>query len=56
VEDVARPAGERLPFDTPTGAPCPRAVRVDGTLEGGGHCVSCGCCLLLVDLAWPDER
>ena len=41
-------------WDTPTGEPCPRAVRLDGTIEGAAHCVSCSCCLLLLRAAWPD--
>jgi DNA-binding helix-hairpin-helix protein with protein kinase domain len=39
-------------FLTPTGAPCPRHVRADGTVEGDADCVSCGTCLLFVDVAW----
>ena len=57
VEPAIAPASARPAprFDTPTGAPFPRVVRGDGTIEGTGHCVSCGCCLLLLDLAWPDD-
>ena len=29
-------------YATPTGAPCPRAVRADGTVDGDGACHSCG--------------
>ena len=43
------------PFATPTGRPCPRSVREDGTVEGSGDCGSCGCCLLLAEAAWPDD-
>lgn len=32
-------------YATPTGGPCPRAIRVDGTVEGGGDCLGCGTCL-----------
>jgi hypothetical protein len=43
-----RVAGLRYP--TPTGDPCPRTVRTDGTIENNGVCQSCGMCLLLADL------
>ena len=43
-----RVAGRRYP--TPTGDPCPRTVRTDGTIENDGVCQSCGMCLLLADL------
>jgi hypothetical protein len=43
-------------FATPTGAPCPRAVTIDGRVEGSGACCACGMCLLLADLAWPEQR
>jgi hypothetical protein len=46
-----RIAGYRYP--TPSGEPCPRTIRVDGTIEFNGNCQSCGTCLLygrLVDL------
>ena len=33
-------------FGTPTGAPCPRTVRLDGAVEGSGDCHGCGACLL----------
>ena len=33
-------------YATPTGEPCPRTVRLDGTIEGSGDCHACGCCLL----------
>lgn len=42
-------------YATPTGEPCPRAVRVDGTLEGSGECTGCGHCLGLQDMAWPEQ-
>jgi len=33
-------------YGTPTGAPCPRTVRVDGGVDGSGECLGCGACLL----------
>ena len=42
-------AAPRIPghrYATPTGEPCPRTIRVDGTIENGGNCQSCGTCLL----------
>lgn len=33
-------------YATPTGEPCPRTVRVDGSVQGSGACVGCGTCLL----------
>jgi hypothetical protein len=33
-------------YATPTGAPCPRTVREDGSVEGTGACLGCGMCLL----------
>ena len=41
-------------YATPTGEPCPRSVRADGSLEGSADCASCGCCLLLLWAAWPQ--
>ncbi len=32
--------------------PCPRTVRVDGTLEADGFCAGCGACLFPVLEAW----
>ena len=32
-------------YDTPTGRPCPRSIRADGTVEGEGACLGCGACL-----------
>jgi hypothetical protein len=47
--------GHRYP--TPTGEPCPRTVRVDGTIEFGGNCQSCGTCLLYAGLLdQPNDR
>jgi hypothetical protein len=48
-----RIAGHRYP--TPTGDPCPRTVRVDGTIELGGNCMSCGTCLLFGHLLDPTD-
>jgi hypothetical protein len=48
MPSAARIEGYRYP--TPTGDPCPRTVRTDGTIEHGGICQSCGTCLLLADL------
>ena len=42
-------AGERR-YSTPTGQPCPRTVRVDGSVEGSGNCLGCGTCLQFGDL------
>jgi hypothetical protein len=45
-------------YATPTGEPCPRTVRVDGTVEGDGNCRGCGVCLQfggLVDLPNPPS-
>ena len=33
-------------YPTPTGDPCPRQVRVDGTVDGSGACFGCGTCML----------
>lgn len=41
----AEPAGVRR-HATPTGEPCPRSVRVDGSVDGSGDCHGCGACLL----------
>lgn len=40
-------------YATPTGDPCPRTIRVDGTIENGGNCQSCGTCLLFSGLIDP---
>jgi ketosteroid isomerase-like protein len=32
-------------YATPTGDPCPRTVRRDGTIEGSGNCMGCATCL-----------
>ncbi|MGZ6993169.1 MAG: hypothetical protein ACXVKJ_18815 [Ilumatobacteraceae bacterium] len=47
-----RIAGYR--YATPTGDPCPRTIRVDGTIENGGNCQSCGTCLLYSGLIDPS--
>lgn len=44
-----------MAYATPTGGPCPRCLRLDGTVEGTGACTSCGCCLLLAEAAWPGS-
>jgi hypothetical protein len=46
-------AGRPRRWQTPTGEPCPRVVRVDGTLEGSGDCVGCGFCHLIAGLVEP---
>lgn len=46
-----RIAGYR--YATPTGDPCPRTIRVDGSIENGGNCQSCGTCLLYSGLIDP---
>jgi hypothetical protein len=33
-------------YQTWNGEPCPRHVRVDGTVVGSGDCLGCGTCLL----------
>jgi hypothetical protein len=43
-------------YDTPTGLPCPRLVRTDGTVVGDGPCGGCGHCLGVQGEAWPDDR
>jgi hypothetical protein len=42
-------------YATPTGSPCPRTIRVDGTIENGGNCQSCGTCLLYGGLIDPGS-
>lgn len=46
-------APDRARYRTPTGEPCPRTVRVDGSVEGSGECYCCGYCLALETAAWP---
>ena len=44
------------PYPTANGEPCPRTIRLDGTIENGGVCQSCGTCLLysgLVETVTP---
>jgi hypothetical protein len=41
-------------YATPTGAPCPRCVRVDGTVEGSGDCLGCGYCVIVAAAAWAS--
>lgn len=40
------PAARGRRYQTWNGEPCPRYVRVDGTVVGSGDCVGCGTCLL----------
>ena len=53
------PSAPRIPgyrYPTATGEPCPRTIRIDGTIENGGVCQSCGTCLLhsgLIDPVTP---
>ena len=51
---VMRTEGQHRRWWTPTGEPCPRTERLDGTLEGSGDCVGCGFCLLLAGIV--DRR
>ncbi len=44
TDERGTPAAPR--YLTPTGEPCPRSVRTDGTVEGTAHCHGCGFCLL----------
>jgi hypothetical protein len=46
ASDERRVAPDGRRYATPNGAPCPRTVRVDGTVEGSGDCLGCGCCLV----------
>lgn len=41
----AQPLGDGMPairYATPTGDPCPRTVRPDGTVAGDADCRGCG--------------
>jgi hypothetical protein len=38
---------------TPTGAPCPRSLGVDGDVVASGDCHGCGFCLLVGGLLEP---
>lgn len=40
------PATRTERYQTWNGEPCPRHVRVDGTVTGSGDCLGCGTCLL----------
>ena len=42
-------------YDTPTGLPCPRSLRLDGTIEGSGDCHGCGHCLGRQAQVWPGS-
>jgi hypothetical protein len=59
--DDDRTPGNVVPrrYPTPTGAPCPRVIRTDGTVDGSGACLGCGTCLQfgeLVELVGPVPR
>lgn len=57
-EGDPRPSEPWIPghrYPTPTGDPCPRTVRIDGTIELGGNCQGCGTCLLFGHLTDPDD-
>jgi hypothetical protein len=52
------PSSAASTYATPTGDPCPRALRADGTVVGTGECLACGCCLLAIMAPWqepPDD-
>jgi hypothetical protein len=59
MEPRAEPAtdavstGDTTRYRTPTGEPCPRTVRLDGSIEGSGDCCCCGYCLAMETAAWP---
>jgi len=56
--ELREASAPRIPgyrYPTPTGAPCPRTIRVDGTIERGGNCQSCGTCLLFGELVEPCD-
>lgn len=42
----SEPDDRSPPYQTWNGEPCPRYVRVDGTVVGSGDCFGCGTCLL----------
>ena len=48
------PCTEQPRWATPTGQPCPRAVKQDGTIEGSGDCLGCGFCLLILAAAYGE--
>ena len=56
TRDAALDAGLDSPperaYPTPTGEPCPRLVRLDGSVDSSGACYGCGSCLLLVPDCW----
>jgi hypothetical protein len=47
---VAEPENPHRPWQTPTGDPCPRTLRIDGTVDTTGDCLGCGFCLLIAGL------
>ena len=52
----ARETADAPRYATPTKACCPRALRVDGSVEGSGDCLGCGFCLLIAEAAWAPAR
>jgi hypothetical protein len=42
VDDVGTDERRVWEYDTPTGRPCPRTVRPDGSIDGDGACHQCG--------------
>jgi hypothetical protein len=52
IEDAT---GVSTPINAPAPgitAPCPRTIRVDGTLDADGACHGCGACLFAVLADW----
>jgi hypothetical protein len=49
-------SGSEWRYLTPTGAPCPRTVREDGSVQGSGACFGCGTCLLFGGLVEAGRR
>ncbi len=43
---MSEPATRSQRYQTWNGEPCPRYLRVDGTVVGSGDCLGCGTCLL----------
>ncbi|WP_231953759.1 hypothetical protein [Actinoplanes derwentensis] len=46
VKEQPRKTEVERRYATPTGDPCPYALRTDGTVDGDGDCRGCGTCLL----------
>lgn len=53
MADVDDAPVEERRYPTPTGEPCPRSLRLDGTVAGAAACHGCGYCLLLAGLVPP---